>query len=166
MSRNGSTARAWATLRDGPTAGNRGAVGDAAYALVYDGVSLRDVAAELGLERDATRALIEAAADRAHRRDWIEFDRAQNRASEKVGESEAGSRNTWPRSSQCPPVSAERRSKPDKTPIGTTTPPSDCPGCGRPLTGKRAGAKYHGDACRKRAKRAPSRGLEGFRAAA
>jgi hypothetical protein len=133
-----TVASAWTVVRHGLTPTNRRQVEDAAYLLNFEGTPVRAIADELHLDRFATRALIEAGADR----DWRRFSGFEPTPA-----------STSTTGLQSPRLGALGRPKPNKAPTRTITPPLECSGCGQPLTGKRRGAKFHNDACRMRAYR-------------
>jgi hypothetical protein len=139
-----SIARAWAVIRRGLTPVNRREFADAAYEAVHcDYSALGDIAREAGVDRAIVRGLVEDAAERAWLAEWTKFDGKPPPRSETHGAAP-----------QSPPLSAAGGRNPDKSSTRPMTQPPECPGCGNPLTGKRQGAKYHNDACRKRAQRA------------
>jgi hypothetical protein len=161
VSRNGrpNTVRAWATIRGGLRGDNRQAFTDAAYELICeDYAAINAVVSEAGLDKPTIRMLAEDAADRTWLEDWQQYDRSQHSGGARVGRRQPASPGTRPTGRQSRATSPETARNPDNTPAETNTPdsgnPDTCGGCGDPLTGKRRGARFHNDACRKRAKRA------------
>jgi hypothetical protein len=136
----------WTVVRRGLSSSTREEFSDAAYRLVYDDYTLLGtIAQKAGLDKSVTRSLIEDAAAREWRRSWTQFDAVQ-----------AASSQTRPTSSQSPSTGPQSGRKRSESGTRASTRPATnvrCWGCGEPLAGKRAGARYHGSACRSRAHR-------------
>jgi hypothetical protein len=152
---------AWRVVHQGLNPTNRREFADAAYEIIYsDYTAIGAIAREARLDKPTIRMLVEEAAERAWREDWQQYDNCQ---SGRTGRGEPASPETRSTGPQSLPLSPETARNPDKRPTETNTLPTDnpdiCRGCGGSLTGKRKGARFHNDACRKRAKRAEIRAL-------
>jgi hypothetical protein len=134
----------WKTVHKGLSSSTREEFAQAAYQLVWDDYTLLgDIAQESGLDKPTLKAVIEDAAAREWRREWVEFDQKQ-----------AASSQTRSTSSQGPRTGSQSRSSVTFEETGTTTRPragrNACP-CGAGLPDRRT--KYCSPACRQRAYR-------------